>query len=114
MADNQIPVPNLNRIINELMSEHRQGVEEVHLESPTETVMNAEPETQPAVEEPVEEERPAKRQRVAKQVEKGESEEDKDFISVEAKDIWTKVLAGKGFVCERGFGKLISHFFLKL
>ena len=74
------------------MSAHRQGVEEVHLEPLSETVMNAEPETQPAVEEPVEEERPAKRQRVAEQVEEGESEEDKDFISAEAKDIWTKVL----------------------
>ena len=43
MADNQIPVPNLNRIIDELMSEHRQGVEEVHLEPLFETVMNVEP-----------------------------------------------------------------------
>ena len=60
MADNQIPVPDLNRIIDELMSEHRQGVEEVHLKSPSETVMNAEPETQPAVEELIEEERAAK------------------------------------------------------
>ena len=62
------------------------------------------------MEEPVEEERAAKRQRVAKQTEGGEAEKDKDFVSVEAKDIWTKVLADKGFVCERGFGKLISHF----
>ena len=67
MEDNQIPVPDLNRIINELMSEHRQGVEEVHLEPPSEIVMNAEPETQPAVEEPVDEERAAKRQRVVEQ-----------------------------------------------
>ena len=62
------------------------------------------------MEEPVEEERSTKRQRVAKQVEEGESKEDKDFISAEANDIWTKVLADKGFVCERGFGKLISLF----
>ena len=62
------------------------------------------------MEEPVEEERATKRQRVAEQTEEGESEEDKDFISVEAKDLWTTVLADKGFVCERGFGKLISHF----
>ena len=60
MEDNQIPVPDLNRIIDELMSEHRQGVEEVHLEPPTETVMNAEPETQSEMEEPVEEERAGK------------------------------------------------------
>ena len=110
MADNQIPVPDLNRIIDELMSEHHQGVEEVHLEAPSETVMNAEHETQPAVEEPIQEERPAKRQRMVEQVEQGEVEEDKDFISTEAKDIWTKVLADKGFICERGFRKLISHF----
>ena len=63
------------------------------------------------MEGPVEEERAAKRQRVAEQTEEGESEEDKYFTSVEAKDIWTKVLADKGFVCERGFGKLISHFY---
>ena len=61
MVDNQIPISDLNRIIDELMSEHRQGVEEVHLEPPSETVMNAEPETQLVVEEPVEEERAAKR-----------------------------------------------------
>ena len=110
MADYQIPVPDLNKIIDELMSEHRQGVEEVHMEPPTETVMNAEPETQLEMEEPVEEERAGKRQRVVEQTEEGGSEEDKDFVSAEAKDIWTKVLADKGFVCERGFGKLISPF----
>ena len=54
MADNQIPVTDLNRIIDELMSEHRQGVEEIHLEPPTKTVMNAKPETQPELEELVE------------------------------------------------------------
>ena len=110
MADNQIHVPDLNRIIDELMSEHCQGVEEVHLEPQYETMTNAEPENQPEMEEPVEEERTAKRQRVEEQTEEGESEEDKDFISAEAKDIWTKVVVDKGFVCERGFGKLISHF----
>ena len=72
--------------------------------------MNVEPETQPTVEEPVEEERAKKRQRVAERTEEGESEEDRDFVSVEAKDLWKKVLADKGFVNERGFGKLISPF----
>ena len=81
MKDNQIPVPNLNRIIDELMSEHCQGVEKVHLEPQSETVTNAEPETQPAVEETVEEGRAANR-----------------------------LLADKGFVSERGFWKMISHF----
>ena len=62
------------------------------------------------MEGPVEEERVAKRQTVAEQTEEGEAKEDKDFVYSEAKDIWTKVLADKGFVNERGFGKLISHF----
>ena len=59
------------------------------------------------MEEPVEEERAGKRQRVAEQAEERGSEEDKDFIPAKAKDMWTKVLADKGFICERGFGKLI-------
>ena len=81
MADNQIPVLDLNRIIDELMSEHCQGVEEVHLEPQSETMMNAEQKNQPKMEEPVEEERATKRQRVAEQTEEGESEEDKHFVS---------------------------------
>ena len=63
------------------------------------------------MEEPVEEERAAKRQRVAEQTKEGEAKEDKDFVSAEVKDLWTKVLAEKGFVSERGFGKLISPFY---
>ena len=110
MADNQIPVPDLNRIIDELMSEHCQGVEEVHLKPQSETMTNAEPKNQAEMEGPIEEERAAERQRVAEQTEEGEAKEDKDFVSAEAKNIWTKVLADKGFVSERGFGKLISHF----
>ena len=90
MAYKQIPVPDLNRIIDELMSEHCQGVEEVHLEPQSETMMNAKPENQSEMEEPIEEERVAKRQRVAEQTKEGESKEDKDFVSAEAKDIWTK------------------------
>ena len=50
MADNQIFIPDLNRIINELMSEHCQGVEEVRLEPQYETVTNAEQENQPKME----------------------------------------------------------------
>ena len=65
MADNQIPISDLNRIIDELMSEHCQGVEEVHLEPQSEIIMNARPENQSEMEEPVDEERAAKRQRVA-------------------------------------------------
>ena len=84
MADNQIPIPDLNIIIDKLMSEHRQGVEEVHLEPPTKTVVNAEPETQPEMEEPIEGERATKRQRVSERTEEGESKEDRDFVSIEA------------------------------
>ena len=72
MADNQLPVPDLNRIIDELMSEHCQGVEEVHLEPQFETMTNAKPENQSEMEEPVEEESAAKRQRVAEQTEERE------------------------------------------
>ena len=85
-------------------------MDEVHLEPQSETMTNAKPENQSKMEEPVEEERDAKRKRVAERTEEGESEEDKDFVSAEAKDLWTKVLADKGFVSEKGFGKLISPF----
>ena len=111
MADNQSSVPDLNRINNELMSEHCQGVEDVRLEPHSKTMMNAEPENQPEPKEPVEKERATKRQRVAKQTEERTSEEDKDFVFAEVKDIWTKVLDDKNFVCKRGFGKLISPFY---
>ena len=62
MADNQIPVLDLNRIIYELMSDHCQGIKEVHLEPQSETMTNAEQENQLVMEEPVKEERAAKRQ----------------------------------------------------
>ena len=110
MADNQNPVPDLNGIINELMNEYCHGVEEVHLEPQSKAVTSAEPETQPAVEEPTEEERAAKRQKTVRRTGEEETEGDKDFVSSEAKDLWNKLLADKGFISERGFGKLISHF----
>ena len=110
MADNQNPVSDLNRIINKLMSEHCQGVEEVHLEPQSETVTNAEPETQPAVEQPAKEERATKRQKTVRRTKEEETESKKNFVSAEAKDIWNRLLVDKGFVNERGFGKLISPF----
>ena len=110
MADNQIHVPDLNRIIDELMSEHCQGVEEVHLEPQSKTVTNAEPETQPAVEELTEEERAAKRKKTVSRTEEEETGSDKNFVSKEAKDLWNRLLVDKGFVSERDFGKLISPF----
>ena len=42
--------------------------------------------------------------------EEEETGSDKDFVSVETKDLWNRLLADKGFVSEKGFGKLISHF----
>ena len=110
MENNQILVPNLNGIINELMNAYCHGVEEVHLEPQSETVTNAESETQLAIEEPVEEERVAKRQKTVRRIEEEETKSDKDFVSVEAKDLWNRLLADKGFVGKRGFGKLISPF----
>ena len=110
MADNQNPILDLNRIINELMSEHCQGVEEIHLEPQFETITNVELEIQPVVEEPAEEERAAKRQKTVRRTEEEETESDKDFVSAEAKDLWNRLLADKAFISERGFGKLISPF----
>ena len=97
-------------MINEIMNECVHGEEEVHLEPQPETVENAEPEAQPEVEEPIEEERAAKRQRTVGPTEGIEIEDDKDFISAEAKALWNKRMADKGFVSERGFWKLISPF----
>ena len=110
MEDNQNSVPDLNGIINELMNEYCHGVEEVHWEPQFETITNAEPETQPTVEEPVEEERAVKRQKTVRRTEEEEIKSYKDFVSAEAKDLWNRLQADKGFVSERGFGKLISHF----
>ena len=38
------------------------------------------------------------------------TEDDKDFISKEAQELWNKILFDKEFVGERDFGKLISPF----
>ena len=46
-----------------------------------------------------------------RRTEEEEIESDKDFVSAEAKDLWNRLLADKGFVSEKGFGKLISPFF---
>ena len=81
MADNKIPVPDLNGIINELMNEYFHGVEEVHLEPQSEIVTNVEPENQPAVEDLVEEERSAKRHKTMRRTEEEETKSDKDFVS---------------------------------
>ena len=72
--------------------------------------MNAKPKTQPSVEKPTEEEGAAKRQKTVSRTEGEETGSDKDFFSEEAKDLWNRLLADKGFVSERGFGKMISPF----
>ena len=87
-------------------------MEEVHLEPQSQSITNVEPETQPVVEEPVEEERVAKRRKSVRRTEEEETESE-DFVSAKAKDIWNRLLTDKGFVSERGFGKLISPFFLR-
>ena len=69
------------------MSKHCQGVEEVHLEPQSETVTNVEPETQLAIEEPVEEERATKRHKIVSRIEEEETWSDNDFVSKEAKDL---------------------------
>ena len=51
MADNQNSVLDLNRIIDELMNEHCQEVEEVHVGPQSKTLTNAELENQPKMEE---------------------------------------------------------------
>ena len=38
------------------------------------------------------------------------TKDDKDFVSKQAQELWNKILFDKEFVCERGFGKLISPF----
>ena len=42
--------------------------------------------------------------------EEAESEGDKEFFSTEAHALWNKQFSNKGFISERGFGKLISPF----
>ena len=95
MAANQDNIANLNKLIDEIMHE---SVEEwkrfSHKPQPGEEI-NVEQGTQPEEDE---------------QPEKEATEEDKDFISKEAQELWNKILFDKEFVCERGFGKPISSF----
>ena len=106
MAENQNLVPNLS----EMMNEYAHGEEEVHLEPQPGTVIIEEPEAQPEAGETTEEGRKAKRMRSVRQNEEAESKGDKDFISAEAYALWKKLFTDKGFISERGFGKLISPF----
>ena len=82
-------------MIDEIMRDNVEAVEEVQLETQPEEEVNAEKGDQPEEEE---------------QPKKEKTEEEKDFISKEAKELWNKVMFDKYFVCERGFGKVISPF----
>ena len=106
MAENQNLVSNLS----EMMNEYAHGEEEVHLEPQPGTAITEVPEAQPKAGEPAEEGRKAKRQRLVRHNEEAESEGDKDFVSAEAHALWNKLFANKGFISEKGSGKLISPF----
>ena len=82
-------------MIDEIMCDNVEAVEEVQSETQPEEEVNAEKGNQPEEEE---------------QPERAETEEEKYFISQEAKELWNKVMFDKDFVCERGFGKVISPF----
>ena len=62
------------------------------------------------MEQPAEERRRQKRPRSVSHNEDVESEEEKAFFSAQARAVWEKQLADKGFISERGFGKFISPF----
>ena len=89
MEANQDEVNNLNKMIDEIMRDNVEAVEEAQSETQPKGEVNAEKGNQP---------------------ERVETEEEKDFVSPEAKELWNKVMHDKDFSCERGFGKLISPF----
>ena len=95
MAEPSTLIPNLS----EIMEEYTQPRGEVHLKPSRENGPSEQPEVQPI----------SKQQRKMGKEKQQEGEED-EFVSEEAFSIWKKYYAGKGFVGERGFIKLISPF----
>ena len=95
MAEPSILIPNLS----EIMEEHAQPEEEVHLEPTEENKLSEQPEVQPET-----------RQHRKKGKERQQEEEEDEFVSEEAFSIWKKHYTGKRFVGERGFSQLISPF----
>ena len=93
MVANQDEVNKINKIINEILGDYVEAVEKAQSAIQPEEEVNAA--------QPEEEEQPVR----------AETEEEKDFISQEAKELWNKVLFDKEFICERGFGKVISPLF---
>ena len=87
MAANQDDITNLNKLIDEIMRESVEAVEEVQLEPQPGEGINVRQGTQPEEDE---------------YTEKEATEDDKDFISKEAQELWNKILFDKEFVCERG------------
>ena len=81
------------------MEDYTQPEGEVHLEPSMENRPSEQHEVQPV-----------SKQRRKKGKEKQQEGEEDDFVSEEAYSIWKKYYAGKGFVGERGFSKLISPF----
>ena len=96
MVANQDEFNNINKMIDEIMRDNVEAAEEAQSETQSEEEVNVEKGNQTEKEE---------------QPDRGITEEDKDFISQEAKELWNKVMFDKEFVYERGFGKLISSFF---
>ena len=92
------------------MRESVEAVEEVQLEPQLGEGINVKQGTQPEEEEQADAQGAAKRQRTNEHAEEEATEDDKDFISKEAHELWNKVLFDKDFVGETGFGKLISPF----
>ena len=110
MAANQDDITNLNKLIDEIMRESVEAVEEVQLEPQPVEGINVEQGTQPEEEEQTFTQEVAKKQRINEHGEKKETEDDKDFISKEAHELWNKIMFNKEFVGEKGFGKLIYPF----
>ena len=95
MTEPSILIPNLSEIIEE----HAQPEEEVHLEPTVENRLSEQPKVQPDV-----------RQQRKKGKERQQEEEEDEFVLEEAFSIWKKHYVGKGFIGERGFRQLISPF----
>ena len=95
MAANQDEVNKINKMIDEIMRDNVEAVEEAQSETQPGEEVNAEKGDQP---------------REKEQPERAETEEEQDFISPEAKELWNKVMFDKDFVCERAFGKVIPPF----
>ena len=90
MAANQDEVNNLNKMIDEIMRDDVEAVEEAQPETQPEKEVNAEEENQPEEDE---------------QPERIETEEEKDFISPEAKELWNNVMFDKDFFLLKRFWK---------